>query len=300
MSGFEFPDFYQTQRRRVDEALGRRLPDGEGEVPELLARSMRYTVLSGGKRLRGVLVLETGRLGDGQSEPALEALAAAVELIHAYSLIHDDLPAMDDDEYRRGQPSNHVEFGEDIAILAGDALLNLAYETVGSLPELGLSAKTTLRILQELSHESGGAGLIGGQVLDLNLDPEGTTREDVRQVHRLKTGALMRGAVVAGALAGGLEEKTLDSTSRFGERLGLIFQIKDDLLEVGGEFEQLGKDPDSDVSAGKRTYPALLGVEGTRDLMKEQADLLRGELESMDGPTERLETIVDLIVNRDH
>ena len=292
-----FPDFYLQQKSRVEEALDRWLPDEE-EFPSLLNRSMRYSIFNGGKRLRGVLVLESGRLGEHCGE-ALEALSAVLEMIHAYSLVHDDLPAMDDDDFRRGQPSNHKKFGEDIAILAGDGLLTHVFGVVGELDHLGVRSDIVAVVLRLLDRYAGGKGMIGGQVLDLKASPTDGL-EELQEIHRRKTAALITAALEIGARISEIRDSERESLRTFGQSLGLLFQIKDDLLEVDGTLESLGKDPDSDEEKEKLTYPSLLGVEESKTALKETRERALNALSSISAETDRLQEILDLVIERKH
>jgi len=299
MSEMQFPQFYRDQRDRVDDALERWLPDPL-DRPEVLNRAMRYSVFNGGKRLRGVLVLEAGRLGNKTSAKVLEALAAVIEMIHAYSLVHDDLPAMDDDDMRRGKPSNHMEFGEDIAILAGDGLLTRAFEVLGHLTELGAGDQAVVEITRRVARRSGGEGLIGGQVDDLKVNDSDADEETLRNIHARKTGALITLALEIGSLASGVSEKRFTDLQTLGKQLGLSFQIKDDLLEVTGDADTLGKDPNSDDEAGKITYPSLLGADGAQESLDEMIGRARETIKELELTDGRFDQIIDLVINRDY
>jgi farnesyl diphosphate synthase len=248
---------------RADVALGRVLPD-ENQPPIELHRAMRYAVLGGGKRLRPLLVYATGTAFD--AAPArLDAVAAAVEIIHAYSLVHDDLPAMDDDSLRRGRPTCHIVFGEAMAILAGDALQALAFEVLANDPTLDVDPATHLDMLRTLATACGSHGMAGGQAFDLAAVGQVLTATELERMHVHKTGALIRASVRLGALAAGCSDAPmLAALETYGHSIGLAFQIRDDLLDIEAATEQLGKTAGKDVAANKPTYPAILGVDASR------------------------------------
>ena len=214
---------------------------------------MRYSLLAGGKRLRPILVLAAAEAVGGRSEQALPA-AAAVEMIHTYSLVHDDLPSMDDDSLRRGVPTSHVVFGEAIAVLAGDALQAHAFRLL-SEPAEGLPPERALRALHVLATAAGTAGMVGGQVADLEAEGKAVTAENLEFIHRSKTGALLRASVEIGAIVGGADDANIAALSRYGEHIGLAFQIVDDVLDVTATSEALGKSAGKDERAGKATLP---------------------------------------------
>ncbi|MFP4687108.1 MAG: polyprenyl synthetase family protein [bacterium] len=299
MSEFKFPDFYVDQKKRVETALEKYLPP-EDSKPAVLSRAMRYSVLNGGKRLRGVLVLEAARLGGSENSGAAELLAAVVEMIHAYSLVHDDLPAMDDDDYRRGQPTCHRKFGEDIAILAGDALLTRGFELLGFLEDFEMEHQTVVRIIRDMGKTAGSRGLIGGQVEDLTVDPRQAGIEELESIHNKKTGALITNCLIVGGLAGGGSEKLLAALTDFGKKIGLAFQIKDDLLDLSSNFEVLGKDVNSDIESDKLTYPRLLGGEEAKRLLEKLVADAEQELLQASDQADRLVALARLIVARDH
>ncbi|MCW5577583.1 MAG: polyprenyl synthetase family protein [Dokdonella sp.] len=225
---------------------------------------MRYAVLGGGKRLRPLLVYATG-LAFGASLDRLDSSAVAVELIHAYSLVHDDLPAMDDDELRRGRPTCHVAFGEAMAILAGDALQALAFEVLAADTALAADAPAHLDMLRTLAAACGSHGMAGGQALDLAAVGQRLDAVELERMHAYKTGALIRASVRLGAIAAGRHDAdTLAALDRYGHAIGLAFQIRDDLLDIEGATAELGKTAGKDVAANKPTYPAILGVEASR------------------------------------
>ena len=251
---------FARQRDRVNEELNRLLPP-VGRHPESIHEAMRYSIFVGGKRVRPLLLLETGEAFGGAPETLLQA-AAAVEMVHTYSLIHDDLPAMDNDSVRRGMPTSHVKFGEATAILAGDGLLTLAFEVLGGLPA---DPSIAVRAIQILSAAIGTVdGMIAGQILDMKYEGSVLDQAMLEQLHRAKTGALIRASVQLGALLADADPASLQALSRFGDKLGLVFQIIDDVLDVEATSAQLGKTAGKDQGARKFTFPALLGLSGSK------------------------------------
>jgi geranylgeranyl diphosphate synthase type II len=257
------PAYLEERQRLVDAALDRCLPPATA-FPPTIHEAMRYSVFAGGKRLRPVLTLAAAEAAGGRPDEALPA-ALAFELIHTYSLIHDDLPCMDDDDLRRGKPTSHKVYGEAIAILAGDALLTHAFRLLGD-PGLAarLDAARLAWVLREVADGAGSAGMVGGQVLDIQAEDRAADLAAVERLHRHKTGALIRSAVRAGAIVGGADEPALDSLTRFAEAIGLAFQIVDDILNVEGDPASLGKSAGSDARRKKATYPGLAGLEAAR------------------------------------
>jgi farnesyl diphosphate synthase len=278
---------------RSETVLAALLPDASAE-PRRLHEAMRYASLGGGKRMRPLLVYASG-LSCGAGERALDHAAAAVEFIHAYSLVHDDLPAMDDDSLRRGRPTAHIAFDEATAILAGDALQTLAFEALAQAP---LDAATRVELLATLARASGAAGMCGGQALDLAVTGGEQSLEQLKRMHALKTGALIRAAVRMGALCAGADAATLATLDAYASALGLAFQIRDDLLDIEGSAEALGKTPGKDAEQGKPTYPALLGVEGARAALEEQGAAMRAALARLPQPAPELEALAELTLRR--
>jgi farnesyl diphosphate synthase len=247
---------------RADDVLARVLPP-EDQPPVELHRAMRYAVLGGGKRLRPLLVYATGN-AFGAPLDRLDATAAAVEIIHAYSLVHDDLPAMDDDDLRRGRPTFHVAFGEAMAILAGDALQALAFEVLAHDAALDVDANTRVGMLRALATACGSHGMAGGQAFDLAAVGQRLDAAELERMHAYKTGALIRASVRLGALAASVRDAaTLDALERYGHAVGLAFQIRDDLLDIEAGTETLGKTAGKDAAAAKPTYPAILGIDAS-------------------------------------
>ncbi|WP_286221936.1 polyprenyl synthetase family protein [Marinobacter apostichopi] len=289
-------DFLETCRVRVDAELDRCIE--RSAASERLQEAMRYSVLGGGKRIRPALCLAAAK-AVGQAGDQGLAPACSVELIHAYSLIHDDLPAMDDDELRRGRPTTHIAFDEATAILAGDALQTLAFGLLAGNSEG--SAEARLAMIQELARASGYLGMVGGQAIDLESVGKTLSLSQLETMHRHKTGALIEASVRLGALtAPSVSEATLTDLTAYARALGLAFQVQDDLLDIEGDTEVIGKPQGSDAARAKPTYPALLGVAGAREHL---AALLSGALESLQafGPeADPLRAMADYVVARTH
>ena len=298
-----FDEYARARRATVDAELERLLP-APPACPPLIADAMRYTVFGGGKRLRPLLALAAADSvspgGTAQDRDVLPA-ACAVELIHAYSLVHDDLPAMDDDTLRRGQPTAHVVYGEGIAILAGDALLTEAFRVLARSSESETADRRgrRLRTLERIATAAGAEGMVGGQVIDLAAT--GATAafdaDRLRAMHGRKTGALIRAAAVAGAIMGGASDADADAVDRYAAHLGLAFQIVDDILDVEGAQEAIGKTAGKDAEAGKPTYPALFGLDESRRLAARAIGEAKVALEAA-GIGGRLFEIADWVLGR--
>ena len=298
-----FAEYARARRATVDAELERLLP-APPACPPLIADAMRYTVFGGGKRLRPLLALAAADSvspgGTAQDRDVLPA-ACAVELIHAYSLVHDDLPAMDDDTLRRGQPTAHVVYGEGIAILAGDALLTEAFRVLARSSESETADRRgrRLRTLERIATAAGAEGMVGGQVIDLAAT--GATAafdaDRLRAMHGRKTGALIRAAAVAGAIMGGASDADADAVDRYAAHLGLAFQIVDDILDVEGAQEAIGKTAGKDAEAGKPTYPALFGLDESRRLAAGAIGEAKVALEAA-GIGGRLFEIADWVLGR--
>jgi len=290
---------YITDRcQLLDNELDKRLPP-ESELPFSLHRSMRYSTFAGGKRVRPILLLAACEAVGGGVDHALPA-ACAMELIHTYSLVHDDLPAMDDDDFRRGNPTNHKVFGEAVAILAGDALLTEAFILL-SAPSFAANvpADRILPVIHEIACCAGSRGMVGGQVVD--MESEGNHDVDlptVQYIHIHKTGALIKASVKVGAILGGADERQLAAMVRYGEAIGLAFQIADDILDIEGTTEQLGKDAGSDQARGKATYPAVVGIEEARRRAAELLDMALDALGEFDFRADPLREIARYVVER--
>ncbi|WP_414162958.1 (2E,6E)-farnesyl diphosphate synthase [Superficieibacter sp. BNK-5] len=297
-------DFSQQLHVCVERANGalRRFIEPQPFQNTPLVEAMHYGALLGGKRLRPFLVYATGEMF-GVSSQTLDAPAAAIECIHAYSLIHDDLPAMDDDDLRRGQPTCHIKFGEASAILAGDALQTLAFSILSSAPMPDVADRDRLAMVAELAQASGVAGMCGGQALDLEAEGQHVDLTALERIHRHKTGALIRAAVRLGALSAGDKGRdALPILDTYAESIGLAFQVQDDILDVVGDTATLGKRQGADQQLGKSTYPALLGLEQARDKARDLIDDARQSLsqlaaQSLD--TSALEALANYIIQRD-
>ena len=278
--------------RYLEEVLARQM-----DAPPRLMEAIRYSVTAGGKRLRPALVLECCRAcgGDANSRSALAA-AGAIELIHTFSLVHDDLPAMDDDDLRRGKPTNHKVFGEAMAILAGDAMVMLAFEALARDADAEVAAKLTA----ELAHAAGPAGMIGGQVLDIEGENRSIELGELQRVHRMKTGALIVCACRMGSVAARAGNDVVDAMTEYGRHVGIAFQIVDDLLDVTATPQQLGKRTNKDAGIGKKTYPSLMGIDASR---AEAHRHVTDALAAVDGLGERasgLKAIAQFITSRQH
>jgi geranylgeranyl diphosphate synthase, type II len=259
---FDLGAYMAERARAVDEALGRFLP-AESAPPETLHKAMRYSVFAGGKRLRPVLVI-AGAEAVGGSMNDVMPTACAVEMIHTYSLIHDDLPAMDNDDFRRGSPTNHKVFGEALAILAGDALLTLAFRLLADNVPAVASGSRLHDVLVEIADAAGSPGMVGGQVADIECEGKRADGEIVDYIHTHKTAALIRASIRSGAILSGATSGQLDALGVAGEALGLAFQIMDDILDVTATSEELGKTAGKDQAQQKATYPAVHGIEASR------------------------------------
>jgi geranylgeranyl pyrophosphate synthase len=281
-------------QKRFESVLEQYLP-AERREPGALHRAMRYATLTGGKRFRPVLVYATGKML-GLAAEQLDPIAAAIELIHAYSLVHDDLPAMDDDDLRRGQPTCHRAFDEATAILAGDALQALAFEVLaGHLPASGRS----LAIIHEIAKACGSTGMAGGQALDLDAVGRRLDKSGLENMHRLKTGALIRAAVTAPCLLAGLQQGVREHFAAFGEFIGLAFQVCDDILDVTGNSAVIGKSTLADAALDKPTFVSVLGLEESRRQALELRDQAIAQLEHVEGDTSTLAWLADYVVSRD-
>jgi geranylgeranyl diphosphate synthase type II len=294
---FDFDTYLANQAAAVERYLDRYLPS-EDTYPESIHRAIRYSLFAGGKRLRPVLTLAAAETVGGLTEDAMPA-AGALEMIHTYSLIHDDLPAMDDDSLRRGKPTSHVVFGEAIAILAGDALLTQAFYLLAGAPVKDSSEmERRLRAIATLADAAGVNGMIGGQVVDIESEGIPVGAQTLEYIHAHKTGALIRAAAELGALLGGGSEEDIDRLARFGSKVGLAFQIVDDILDVEGDTEALGKSAGKDEKAGKVTYPRIHGLEAARRRARQLSEEAVELVAPYGEPGEPLVCLAQRIVDR--
>ena len=294
---FSLPDYLKAKTALIDEALAGYFSEDSPRC-RLICKAARYSLLSGGKRIRPVLCIAAA---EALGEKAVDVLpaACALEMIHAYSLIHDDLPAMDNDDYRRGQLTSHKVFGDDIAILAGDALLTEAFKILADRKKTPkVSPGRMLAASREVAEAAGYRGMVGGQALDVRMEGKKGELEELCAIHRLKTGALLRASLRCGAILAGADKKALDDLSAYGDRIGLAFQIADDILNVEGDSRLLGKETGSDAKRGKITFPALLGLEASHKKAQELVDEAVSFLGAFKDQAAPLEAIARYIVNR--
>jgi geranylgeranyl diphosphate synthase, type II len=290
----KLPDFFETDRAIIEAGLSRLLPS-EDVPPSSIHRAMRYSVFAGGKRIRPILCLEAVRLFNENLDGAIP-VGCALEFIHTYSLIHDDLPALDNDDLRRGKPTNHKVFGEAIAILAGDALLTLAFQTLASMT---LGAEKRLAILELIAQAAGtDRGMIGGQVADLEAERDAVDGAGLEYIHRSKTAALIRASIVAGGIAGGADRRDVMRLTAFGENIGWAFQVVDDLLDVQESSAALGKTAGKDEAQKKATYPALYGLEKSRAIASDLEAKALAELADYGERASRLRQLAQFLVAR--
>jgi len=294
-----FADKLREYQTRVDAALETWLPDADAE-PVWLHQAMRYAVVNGGKRIRPVLVYATGETF-GVELTALDPLAVAVELIHAYSLIHDDLPAMDDDDLRRGRPTCHKAFDEATAILAGDALQALSFHVVAHDPHIKVEAGQLIRMIDNLAVTSGSLGMAGGQAIDIASVGKRLTLQELENMHNRKTGALIRACVELGAMSRpGVSPKQLEMVSNYARHIGLAFQIQDDILDVEGDTATLGKHQGSDMERNKPTYPNIVGLTESKRIALELHGKALSSLHGFEYSADLLRHVADYIVQRNN
>jgi len=294
---FDLKAYLAEKRVMVDAALEACLPEGVGLTGNLV-KAMRYSLLAGGKRLRPILCMAGAEAVGGTGSDVLP-VGCALEMIHTYSLIHDDLPIMDDDDLRRGKPTNHTVFGEAIALLAGDGLLTEAFRAMTS-PEMAerVPPHTLIRAIRLIAHAAGHEGMVGGQAVDIEWEGKPADFEVVKFMHSCKTGAMIRASVVSGAVLSGADDAQLKAITSFSEKIGLAFQISDDILDIEGDSDTMGKRAGADAEKGKMTYPAVLGLDRSKEI---QRDLILGAIEDLqpfDGKAEPLRGIARYIIER--
>ena len=271
--------YLEDRQSIVEEALQRYLP--ENDIPAEIYEAVRYSVFNGGKRIRPILCLAAAEAVGGDLAPAMP-VACALELIHSYSLIHDDLPSMDNDDFRRGKPTCHKVFEENIAILAGDALLTEAFVLLSRAEKVMFSAEKRLAVIQEIAHAAGISGMVGGQALDVISEKSGANEKTLQEIHRRKTGALIVAAVKSGAIIFNAAKEKIHSLTEYGINVGLAFQIADDILNVEGDRELMGKGTGSDVARNKLTYPSLLGIQVAKEKLAQYIEMAVASLSGFD------------------
>jgi len=288
------PGFYEADQASIERALEKLLPP-ETTPPSSIHRAMRYSVFAGGKRVRPVLCVESARMFSESAEAAVFA-GCALEFIHTYSLIHDDLPALDNDDLRRGKPTCHKVFGEAMAILAGDALLTLAFQTLAAAP---LEPSLSVRVIAEIAASAGTVnGMVGGQVADVEAGGKPVDAPTLEYIHRSKTASLIRGSIVAGAVAGGAGPEDVERLRRFGDTIGWVFQVVDDILDVEESSAALGKTAGKDQAQQKATYPALYGLEKSRAIAADLEAKALKELDCYGERAARLRQLAEFLVAR--
>jgi len=277
-ASFNFQEYMGERAKIIDDALDRSIPE---QYPEIIHEAMRYSLLAGGKRVRPALCLAACELVGGTIEQAMPT-ACALEMIHTMSLIHDDLPSMDNDDFRRGKPTNHKVYGEEIAILAGDALLSLAFEYIARETK-GVDPQRVLQVIVEVGKSVGSEGLVGGQVVDIKSEGDDNVGLDtLKYIHEHKTAALLESAVVSGAVLGGASEEDVARLRKYSRDIGLAFQVVDDILDITATTEELGKTAGKDLAVAKTTYPSLVGLEKSREIANDLISEAKEQLSSYD------------------
>lgn len=289
--------YLSEKKALVDQALNRRFPEPNGPAADLV-RAMAYSVFAGGKRLRPILCIAGAEAVGGDGADVLP-VACALELIHTYSLVHDDLPLMDDDDMRRGRPTNHKVFGDAIALLAGDGLLTEAFDLIASeAPSERIPPRTVLEVVGVIARAAGFQGMVGGQVVDVQSEGKEVDFSTVEFIHAHKTGALITASVYSGALLGGGDDAQLAAVDAYGRKIGLAFQISDDILDVEGDSETMGKEAGSDGKKGKATYPAMLGLARSKEIQRDLAFSAIQSLQDFGDRADPLRLIARYIIER--
>lgn len=293
----EFKDVLKQKIDYIETLLNRYMPKEEG-YQKTIIESMNYSLKAGGKRLRPILTLESCKIVGGKEEDAIP-FAIAIEMIHTYSLIHDDLPALDNDDLRRGKPTNHKVFGEAMATLAGDALLNYAFELMLSSSIDKEDSNKYLKAINEVAKHAGIYGMIGGQVVDVESENKIIDKDKLDFIHLNKTAAMIVGSMRAGAIIGGASEEELEKVTKYGRNIGLSFQIVDDILDITGDEEKLGKPIGSDIENHKSTYPSLLGLEKSREIARQLIEEGKSSIDGLSSEIDFLNQLGDYIISRD-
>jgi geranylgeranyl diphosphate synthase, type II len=287
--------YLEDRQGIVEEALQRYLP--ETGIPAKIYEAVRYSVFNGGKRIRPILCLAAAEAAGGDLAPAMP-VACALEFIHTYSLIHDDLPSMDNDDFRRGNPTCHKVFGENIAILAGDALLTEAFVLLSRSEKVLFSAEKRLAVIQEIAYAAGIGGMVGGQALDVISEKTGADEQTLQEIHRRKTGALIIAAVKSGAIISSAGKDKMQALTEYGTHVGLAFQIADDILNVEGDSALMGKGTGSDAARNKLTYPSLLGMTAAKEKLSQHIEAATASLAGFDERAMPLMVIARYIKDR--
>jgi len=293
----DIKEYLREKGKMVEEALDRYLPR-ETEMPATLHKAMRYSMMAGGKRIRPALCIASCEAAGGRVEDVMP-VACALEMIHTYSLIHDDLPAMDNDDLRRGRPTNHKVFGEAVAILAGDALLTLAFRVMTEMSHKStVTPNIILDVINDMSWAAGSFGMVGGQVVDMESEGREIDLPTLEYLHTHKTGSLLLASIKGGAKIGGGTVEQIEALTRYGECLGLAFQIADDILDIEGSQEEIGKDVGSDLEKKKATYPSILGMAVSKERALELMNMAIDSLKEFDEKAEPLRKIAKYVVER--
>lgn len=293
----QFKDVLKGKINYIETLLNEYMPKEEG-YQQTVIQAMNYSLKAGGKRLRPILTLESCKIVGGKEEDAIP-FAVAIEMIHTYSLIHDDLPALDNDDLRRGKPTNHKVFGEAMATLAGDALLNYAFEIMLSSSIDKKDSNKYLKAINEVAKHAGIYGMIGGQVVDVESENKIIDKDKLDFIHLNKTAAMIIGCMRAGAIIGGASEEELEKVTKYGKNIGLSFQIVDDILDITGDEAKLGKPIGSDIENSKSTYPSLLGLEKSRQIARQLIDEGKSSIDDLSSEIDFLNQLGDYIISRD-
>lgn len=293
----EFKTVLKEKIDYIETLLNEYMPKEEG-YQQTIMKAMNYSLKAGGKRLRPILTLESCKIVGGKEEDAIP-FAMAIEMIHTYSLIHDDLPALDNDDLRRGKPTNHKVFGDGMATLAGDALLNYAFEVMLSSSINKKDSNKYLKAINEIAKHAGIYGMIGGQVVDVESENKIIDKDKLDFIHLNKTAAMIVGCMRAGAIIGGATEEELEKVTKYGKNIGLSFQIVDDILDITGDEEKLGKPIGSDIENHKSTYPSLLGIEKSRDIARQLIEEGKSSIDGLSSEIDFLNQLGDYIISRD-
>ena len=293
----EFKVEMKTRTAHIEEILKSYLPENITQQ-KTIYDAMEYSLMAGGKRLRPMLMLEAYRLFGGKDESIVTPFMAAIEMIHTYSLVHDDLPAMDNDDYRRGRKTTHIVYGEDMGILAGDALLNYAYETVAKSMASGEKLELQAKAFAVLSQKAGIYGMVGGQVVDVEMTGKDLSEEQLEFIYRLKTGALLEASLMTGAVLAGASDEEVRAMEKVGRNVGMAFQIQDDILDITSTTEELGKPVHSDEKNAKSTYVAIYGMDESLKAVEEYSEKALNILLEFDMQNAYLNSLIEMLINR--